>query len=118
QPNRITESRCAARRDDVEAHLLQNFEREKSTVLPSAYPQSLGCQEHVLADRRRFAEGVVAGLPLDDRQRQYPLGIEESVPEPGLSAGWTRAVAVVDNIPASARRCIAKRGRVDELCDQ
>jgi hypothetical protein len=67
EPDRIAECRSAVRRDDAEAHALKNFEREKSAVLPSAQPQSLCCQEHVLADCRRFAEDVVAGLPLDDR---------------------------------------------------
>src|SRR5262249_21993862 len=117
-PNGLPECRGATRRHDVEAHSFENLEREKSAVLPSAQPQSLGCQEHVLADRRRFAERVVAGLPLDDRQRQYPFGIEEPVPEPGLSAGWGSAVAVVDNAHTATRGCVTAQRRIDELCDQ
>src|SRR5262249_4624845 len=118
EPDWIAEYRSAVCRHDAEAHALENFERQKSAVLPSAQPQSLGCQEHVLADRRRLAEGVVAGLPLDDRQRQYSLGIEEPVPQPAFSAGWTRAVAVVDNIHTAARGRLTTQRRIDELCDQ
>src|SRR5215469_12559447 len=98
EPDRIAECRCAVRRDDAETHALENFEREKSAVLPSAQAQRLGCQEHVLADRRRLAEDVIAGLPLEDRQRQHPLGIEEAVPQPALRAGWPTAVAIIDNV--------------------
>ena len=58
---------CPDCRDYAEAHALKDFEGKKSAVLPSAQPQRLGCQEHVLADCRRLAKDVVAGLPLDDR---------------------------------------------------
>src|SRR5947199_5162392 len=36
-----------------------------------------------------------SGLPLDERQRQRPLGVEEAALEPALGAGGTKAVAVV-----------------------
>jgi hypothetical protein len=59
EPDRIAECRSAIRRDDAETHALQNLEREKSAVFPSAQPKSLGRQEHILADRRRLAEDVM-----------------------------------------------------------
>src|SRR6516162_8957690 len=119
EPDRIAECCSAVCRHDAEADALENFEREKSAVLPSAQPpQSLGCQEHVLADRRRLAEDVVAGLPLEDRQRQHPFGIEEAVLQPALRAGWPTAVAVIDNVHAAACRCVTAQRRVDELRDQ
>jgi hypothetical protein len=73
---------------------------------------------YVLADRRRFAEGVVAGLPVDDRQWQYPFGIKEPILQPDFSAGRTRAVAVVDNIHTAARKRVTTQRRIDELCNQ
>src|SRR5262249_47781187 len=118
EPDWIAEYRSAVCRHDAEAHALENFEREKSAVLPSAQPQSLGCQEHVLADRRRLAEDVVTGLPLDDRQRQHRFGIEEAVLQPALRAGWPTAVAVIDNVHAAARRRVAAQRGIDELRDQ
>src|SRR5215472_17171533 len=118
EPNWIAECRSAVRCHDAEAHALENFEREKSAVLPSAQPQSLGRQEHVLADRRRLAEDVVAGLALDDRQREHPFGIEEAVLQPALRAGWPTAVAVIDNVHAAAPRRVAAQRRIDELRDQ
>src|SRR5262249_48633836 len=66
----------------------------------------------------RLTEDVVTGLPLDDRQRQYPFGIEESVPQPALGAGRTAAVAIVDDTHAAARGRVAAQRRIDELCDQ
>ncbi len=71
-------------------------------MLPSAEPERLGCEEHVLADRRRLAEDVIAGLTLEDRQRQDPFGVEKFALEPALGAGRTKAVAVVDDIEAAA----------------
>src|SRR5262252_816124 len=118
EPDRIAECRSAVCRRDAEAHALENFEREKSAVLPSAQPQSLGRQEHVLADRRRLAEDVVAGLPLDDRQRQYPFGIEEAVLQPALRAGRPTVMAVIDNMHAAVRRRVAAQRGIDELRDQ
>src|SRR5262252_8376814 len=118
EPDRIAECRSAVCRRDAEAHALENFEREKSAVLPSAQPQSLGRQEHVLADRRRFAEYVIAGLPLDDRQRQYALGIEEAVLQPALRSGRPIAVPVIDNVHAAACRGEATQPGIDELRDQ
>src|SRR6516165_9791217 len=118
EPDRVAECRSLVFRHDAEAHALENFEREKSAVLPSAQPQSLGCQEHVLADRGRLAEDVVAGLPLDDRQREHPLGIEEAVLQPPLRAGWPTAVAVIDDTHAAARRRVAAQRGIDKLRDQ
>src|SRR6516162_3823617 len=117
EPDGINECRSAILCDDTEAYVLKNFEREKSAVLPSAQPQSLGCQEHVLADRRRFAKDVVAGLPLDNRQRQHPFGIKEAALQPALRAGWPTAVAVIDNVHAAACRRVAAQRRIDELRD-
>lgn len=39
-------------------------------MLPSTEPERFGRQKHVLADRYGLAEDIIAGLPLEDRQRQ------------------------------------------------
>lgn len=75
-------------------------------------------QEYVLTDRGWLAEDIVAGLPLDERQRQYLCAIKESILEPAFRAGRTAAAAVVDNTHAAGSRCIAAQRRVDELRDQ
>src|ERR1700741_2499401 len=84
EPDRIAESRTLLCRHDAKAHALENPERQEPAMLPSAQPERLGCQEHVLADRRRLAEDIVAGLTLEDRQWQDLFGVEKSVPEPAL----------------------------------
>src|SRR4029078_4271618 len=60
----------AERISHPEAHRLHDLEREKAAVHPSAETDSLGGKKNVLADGRRFAEHEVAGLALQDRQRQ------------------------------------------------
>ena len=87
-------------------------------MLPSAEPERFRRQKHVLADRHGLAEDVVAGLPLEDRQRQDLFGIEKPVFEPALGARWAEAVAVIDDIQAAACRRIAAHRRIDELRDQ
>ena len=87
-------------------------------MLPSAEPERLGREEHVLADRRRLAEDVIAGLTLEDRQRQHPFGVEQSASEPMFGACRTKAVPVVDDVHAAAFRRITPQGRIDELRDQ
>ena len=87
-------------------------------MLPSAEPERLGCEEHVLADCRGLAEDVVARLTLEDRQGQDLFSVEKSVSEPALGAGGPKAVAVVDDVHAAACRCIAAQRRIDKLRDQ
>ncbi len=87
-------------------------------MLPSAEPDRLGREEHVLADRRGLAEDVVAGLTLQNRQRQDLLSVEKSRREPALGAGGAKAVSVVDDVHAAAGGCIAAQRRIDELRDQ
>ena len=87
-------------------------------MLPSAEPERLGREEHVLADCRGLAEDVVAGLTLEDRQWQDLLGVEKSVFEPALGACGAKAVAVIDDIHAAACGCIFAQRRIDKLRDQ
>ena len=87
-------------------------------MFPAAEPERLGCEEHVLADRRRLAEDVVAGLTLQYGQRHDPFGVEKFALEPALGAGRAKAVPVVDDVEAAACGRIAAQRRVDELRDQ
>src|SRR5262249_34722113 len=104
EPNRIAKSRSSAVRHNPKTHSLNNPNGQKPAMLPSAEPEGLGGEEHVLADRRGLAEDVIAGLSLEDRQRQDPRRIEEAALEPMLGAGGTKALAVVDDIEATVCR--------------
>ena len=65
----VAEGASVLRRHNAKAHAFENLEREESAMLPSAEPERFRRQKHVLADRHGLAEDVVAGLPLEDRQR-------------------------------------------------
>ena len=65
-------------------------------MLPSAEPERLGREEHVLADHRGLAEDVVAGLTLQNRQWQDLLSVEKSVFEPAFGTCRAKAVTVID----------------------
>src|SRR6185312_362692 len=87
-------------------------------MLPAAEPDRLCGEEHVLADRGRLAEDIVAGLPFEDRQRQHLPGVDQTVLEPAFRAGRARAVAVVDDVHAAPRGRIATQSGIDELRNQ
>jgi len=87
-------------------------------MLPSAEPERLSCEEHVLADRRGLAKDVVAGLTLEYRQWQDLFGVEKSVFEPALSACGAKAVAVIDDVHPAACGCIFAQRRIYKLRDQ
>src|SRR6516165_2935405 len=118
EPDRIAKSRTSLGRHDAKTHSLKNLERQESAMLPSAEPERLGREKHVLADRRGLAEDVVAGLTLEDRQWQDLFGVEKSVFETALGACGAKAVAVVDDVHAAACGCIAAQRRIDKLPDQ
>src|SRR5215467_10645918 len=52
EPDRIAKSRTSLGRHDAKNHSLKNLERQESAMLPSAEPERLGREKHVLADRR------------------------------------------------------------------
>src|SRR6476619_502653 len=102
EPDRIAESRTCPARHDAKAHALKNFERQESAMLPSAEPERLGREEHVLADRGGLAEDVVTSLTLEHRQWQDLFGVEKSVFEPVFGTCGAKAVTVIDDIHATA----------------
>src|SRR2546423_1997438 len=99
EPDRIAESRTCLGRHDAKAHALKNFERQESAMLPSAEPERLGREEHVLADCGGLAEDIVTGLTLEDRQWQGIFG-----------AAKTRFLA-----PVGTRRAEAATGLDDNF---
>src|SRR5215510_3617829 len=109
---------CRTYCNDAKAHAAEDLEREKTAMLPATQAQSLSCEQHVLADRCGFAEGVVAGLSFQERQRHRPFAIEKSALQPCFSTCAAKALAIVNDVPSTVWRCVAAQRRVDKLCDQ
>src|SRR5262249_49797652 len=103
EPDRIAKSRTCRARGDAKAHALKNFQRQESAMLPSAEPERLGREEHVLADRGGLAEDIVTGLTLEDRQRQDLFGVEKAVFEPAFGTRGAKTVAGLDDGPSRPR---------------
>src|SRR5262249_57211857 len=93
----------------------QYLAREKAAVHPAADTQGLGREKHVLTNRGRLAERVIAGLPLELRQREYVGGVEKAILDPRFASGRAQAMAIVDDMRAATAARKAFELRIDEL---